>query len=155
MSDLDRGAVLLHLWKRQWEGPDYATAEYPCKYIEHPTLMSLTRGQACAHAVAVGVDDETMFDMLGEDEHTRLYDLALTTGRQVLESRLMWGVRWANDAISAIESQDVAEAYVADARLAALELLHRDVPGGAWQVVRDMRGHTETVTADSAADPRN
>ena len=41
MSDLDKGAALLHLHKREWEGADYAEENYPARYFEHPALTSL------------------------------------------------------------------------------------------------------------------
>jgi hypothetical protein len=76
MSDLDKGAALLHLHKRDWEGAGYAVENYPARYFEHPALTALSERDACRHAVSVKDDAERAGALRG-DEHQRLYDLAL------------------------------------------------------------------------------
>jgi hypothetical protein len=73
MSDLDKGAALLHIHKRDSEGDEYAVENYPVKYIEDPRLTALSRQDACAHAARF----EGLAEELDGDEHGRLYDLAL------------------------------------------------------------------------------
>lgn len=72
MSDLDRGAALMHEHKRRREGANYAVEHYPVRYHDHPVLTSLDRQEACLHAAVVAhrVD-------LSDDEYFRLYNLAL------------------------------------------------------------------------------
>lgn len=77
LSDLDKGAVLLHLHKREWEGDDYAVEEYPAEYFDHPALLALDQRAACDFAVTAGGDFDDLYDQLGEAEYQRLYDLAL------------------------------------------------------------------------------
>jgi hypothetical protein len=75
MSDLDKGAALLHDHKRDEEGADYAAEHYPCQYIEDPRLTALGPKEASAHAAeVVGFD---VFDRIGDAEYDRLYNLAL------------------------------------------------------------------------------
>lgn len=73
MTDLDKGAALLHLHKREWEGADYAIENYPAEYFDHTVLAALSPGQACDHAASVESDAVA----LSADENERLYDLAL------------------------------------------------------------------------------
>lgn len=87
MSDLDKGAALLHVWKREWEGAAYAVEEYPCEYFDHPALTALTREQACEHAEAVTGGHENILTELG-DEHERLYDAALDADRKRLREEM-------------------------------------------------------------------
>jgi hypothetical protein len=75
MSDLDKGAALLHDHKRESEGADYAVENYPCSYIEDPRLTALDGEDASEHAAEVCGDD--VFERLGAGEYRRLYDLAL------------------------------------------------------------------------------
>ncbi len=77
MTDLDKGAALLHIHKREWEGADYAVKNYPARYFNHPALTALSREEASAHAgaLAEGLPD------LWSDEHFRLYDTALDADR--------------------------------------------------------------------------
>jgi hypothetical protein len=75
MSDLDKGAALLHDHKRESEGADYAVENYPCSYIEDPRLTALDGEDASEHAAEVCGGD--VFDRLGAGEYRRLYDLAL------------------------------------------------------------------------------
>lgn len=77
MPDVDKGAALLHVWQVDWEGDEYARAEYPAKYHEHPMLTALSSVQACEHAYEVTGGHEAIFDRLGVAEYERLYDLAL------------------------------------------------------------------------------
>jgi len=78
MSDLDKGAALMHAWKRFREGLPYAVEYYPVRYFDHPALLSLDEKAACGHAARVTKGwcdlDVTEFD--------RLYDLALYADRK-------------------------------------------------------------------------
>jgi hypothetical protein len=76
MTDLDKGAALLHLHKRDWEGEDYAEENYPARYFDHPALTALTEREACRHAVSVEDAAERAGALRGA-EYERLYDLAL------------------------------------------------------------------------------
>ena len=80
MSDLDKGAALLHLHKREWEGAEYAESDYPCRYFDDPDLVALSPLQACRHAVSVE-DDAERAGALKAPEYERLYDLALAADR--------------------------------------------------------------------------
>lgn len=82
MGDNDRGAALLHLWKRGWEGDQSAVANHPCRYLEHPTLVALSPARASAHALRVCGSLESVVDRLGEEEFHRLSNLALAKGRR-------------------------------------------------------------------------
>jgi hypothetical protein len=73
MSDLDKGAALMHLHKRDVEGVSYATQHYPCRYLDSDVLVALSPRDASLHAADVGA---AAFDGWG-DEGSRLYDLAL------------------------------------------------------------------------------
>jgi hypothetical protein len=77
MGDLDKGAALLHVWKRSREGALYAVAEHPCRYLEDPALVALDRTAASRHAASVGGKWDAVNGRLNVDETTRLYDLAL------------------------------------------------------------------------------
>ncbi len=83
MSDLDKGAALLHLHKRSWEGSEYAESDYPCRYSDHPALTRLSPLEASRHAASLG-DSEHFYYLLGEEEHERLYNLALKEDRKRL-----------------------------------------------------------------------
>jgi hypothetical protein len=87
MTDLDRGAALLHLHKREWEGDDYAESDYPCRYFDNPALTALTPLQACRHAVSVEQDADRA-GALGPPEYDRLYDLALSADRARLQAEI-------------------------------------------------------------------
>ena len=76
MTDLDKGAALLHLHKRDWEGADYAAENYPARYFDHPALVALGPREACRHAVSVEGAAERA-GCTGGAEYQRLYDLAL------------------------------------------------------------------------------
>ncbi|MFI1194173.1 hypothetical protein ACH4T9_13060 [Micromonospora sp. NPDC020750] len=75
MSDLDKGAALLHDHKRDYEGVEYAVENYPARYFTDPRLTALDSEDASEHAAAVCGED--VVDRIGRDEHERLYDLAL------------------------------------------------------------------------------
>lgn len=75
MTDLDKGAALLHDHKREDEGVEYAVENYPARYWNDPRLTALTPAEASAHAATVCGDD--VFDRIGGDEYERLYDLTL------------------------------------------------------------------------------
>jgi len=77
MTDLDKGAALLHAWKRNWEGVSYAVEHYPAEYFDHPALLELDSKDASQHAARVtkGWAD---WDL---DEVDRLYDAALDADR--------------------------------------------------------------------------
>jgi hypothetical protein len=78
MSDLDKGAALMHAHKRDWEGVSYAVENYPAAYLDHPALIALDEKAASGHAAEVtdGWDD------WDPDEVARLYDLACYTDRK-------------------------------------------------------------------------
>lgn len=73
MSDLDKGAALLHLHKQGWEGAEYAIEKHPARYFDHPALTALSETDACRHAMSVEADVEA----LDPGESVRLYDLVL------------------------------------------------------------------------------
>lgn len=73
LSDLDKGAVLLHLSKVDIDGESYATQNYPCQYFDDPELTAMTPRQASEHAQSLGY----VWDICNQDEFERLYDLAL------------------------------------------------------------------------------
>ncbi|MEX5634968.1 hypothetical protein [Parafrankia sp. FMc2] len=77
LSDLDKGAALLHVWKRRWEGTGYARENYPARYLEHPRLVGLAPELACRHAATVARYWDFAVDLLGMDEVERLYFGAL------------------------------------------------------------------------------
>lgn len=80
MSDLDKGAALLHIHKVLREGVGYATEHYPCEYLHDPRLTSLDRAEASRHARQLATS--TAVAQLSDDEFTRLYDLALDEGQR-------------------------------------------------------------------------
>lgn len=73
MSDLDKGAALLHLHKREYEGAAYAVEHYPAEYFNDPRLTGLDRQAASQHAAGFAEDA----DRLADGEYDRLYNLAL------------------------------------------------------------------------------
>lgn len=91
MTDLDKGAALLHVAKRATEADDYAISDSPCRYLDHPQLTTLTPTQASAHAAQVcgyGQQPDGDFhyyddvcERIGEAEADRLYDLAAAAER--------------------------------------------------------------------------
>jgi hypothetical protein len=77
LSDLDKGAALLHLHKREWEGGDYAEEHYPASFFDHPALTAMWPREASRFAAELDEDTEA----LSPEEHKRLYDLALAAER--------------------------------------------------------------------------
>lgn len=77
MSDLDKGAALMFVWKAHWER-DYAYARehYPVRFVDDPRLVRLGPVEACRHASLVTGGHTRALDRLGVDEHQRLYSLA-------------------------------------------------------------------------------
>lgn len=84
MSDLDKGAALLHCHKRRVEGNAYAIAEYPANYLEHPDLVALDDETASRHAAAVGSGKRRTLPV---EEYRRLYDGALDEERRRYRER--------------------------------------------------------------------
>jgi hypothetical protein len=83
MSDLDKGAALLHLRKVTTEGKGYATENYPAEYFDHSALTALDEKTASRHARGLFArGDYEAFEVLGEDEYARLYDAALDADRK-------------------------------------------------------------------------
>lgn len=76
MSDVDRGAVLLHLHKRGYEGSEYAIENYPCRYLQDPELVALNEEDACDHA-AQFIDIAEELEIMDGDKWYYLYNLAL------------------------------------------------------------------------------
>lgn len=134
MSDLDKGAALMHVWKRNREGGVYARENYPAEYIEHPDLLVLPRDEACRHAAAVCGRNDVVQDRLGIDEWERLYNLALDEGRRILDSRKLWGVRYEHGSILPCDTEDYARRCAMD--LYAVAVLQRTEIGGEWTVSR-------------------
>lgn len=89
LTDVDKGAALLHMWKRSWEGASYAVDEYPCRYFDHPALTALDTREASRHAAKMCGSHEQMVTKLGDEEHDRLYDLA----REEPDRRRLWAAR--------------------------------------------------------------
>ena len=81
MTDLDKGAALLHLHKLEMEGTEYATSDYPAEYFDAPALTALDPASASKHAQHL-FGDKDAFEVLGLAEYDRLYDLALDTDRK-------------------------------------------------------------------------
>lgn len=81
MSDLDKGAALMHLHKQEWEGQEYAIENYPARYFDDPVLLALSPADACAHAESLAGKYGTGVPGLEPDESERLYDLALDADR--------------------------------------------------------------------------
>lgn len=77
MCELDRGAALMHVWKRKWETIRYAIEHYPAQYLADSRLAALDERLACWHARVVAGSWDEVCDRLGMDEVERLYYLAL------------------------------------------------------------------------------
>jgi hypothetical protein len=88
MSELDRGAALLHLLLREREGTSYAVSDYPAEFFDDPRLTALEPADACRHAVHVIGSYSRACDLLGVTEVARLNDLALTAERERALARL-------------------------------------------------------------------
>lgn len=134
LSDVDKGAVLLHLHKREWEGAQYAIEEYPARFFNHPALTGLGRREACAFAVSMRDDAES----LDEAGHARLYDLALAEP----DRRCLWGARIGDEpAVSTITYYDEQDQPKGAVELVASwernggpggVVVHRVEAGGVW-----------------------
>lgn len=91
MSDLDKGAALLHAHKRSREGSRYAVEHYPAEYFDHPALLALDEKEASAHAVKVTGGYNAACDRFGWQEVGRLYDQALDADRARFQAILRGG----------------------------------------------------------------
>jgi hypothetical protein len=79
LSDLDKGAALVHLRHCAIEGDDdYAARYYPCRYFDDPELIALTPLEASRHAQSLTSAGGTAIfeDVIDDDEYERLYALA-------------------------------------------------------------------------------
>lgn len=84
MTDLDKGAALLHCRKRRVEGAAYAVAEYPARYFDHPALLALHEEDASEHAATVARGKHRSLPFA---EYARLYDGALDEERRRYRER--------------------------------------------------------------------
>lgn len=91
LTDLDKGAALMHVWKRHREGGPYATEHYPARYFDHSELVQLDERTASRHAACVAGRWVEAVERLGGGEVQRLYDLALDADRQRAESEASRG----------------------------------------------------------------
>lgn len=86
LTDLDKGAVLLHLHKVESEGAEYATEHYAARFFDHPALTDLDGPMASEYAQGIYTDwadsPEEIYDALGSAEYDRLYDMALAADRK-------------------------------------------------------------------------
>jgi hypothetical protein len=80
MSDLDKGAALLHLRKIEVEGREYAREHYPAGYLDDPALTALDDAASCDHAESLFEDWEEAERTLGIAEVDRLRPLARDAG---------------------------------------------------------------------------
>ncbi len=133
LSDVDKGAVLLHLHKREWEGAQYAIEEYPARFFDHPALTDLERREACAFAVSM----RAFANILDQTERTRLYELACDEPAR----RCLWGARGADGYLAVVTyyepSRQPEGARELVASWAELDrpggvVVHRSAPGGDW-----------------------
>lgn len=84
LSDIDKGAALMHVWKCHWEASaPYAIQHYPARYLDHPILLGLDSRTASCHAAAVAGRWVDACERLGDAEVERLYDLAFVRDRQI------------------------------------------------------------------------
>lgn len=136
MSDLDKGAALLHLHKRDYEGVSYAVENYPCRYLDDPRLTALDAKAASRHAAQFGGEAEA----LTGEEYERLYDAALAEP----DRRRLWGVRRdPGDRVIPVETRARAvdlltviwPGHSPGDDAARYALLARDEPGGEWREV--------------------
>jgi hypothetical protein len=88
MTDLDKGAALLHLWKCENEGTEYATEEYPAEYFDDPALIALNDEAASEHAQRLFDNADVAWSRLGPNEYDRLYELALDADRKRCQDTL-------------------------------------------------------------------
>lgn len=76
MSDLDRGAALLHVHTREYQGSLYAEEHAPAEFFTDRALVALTMQAGSDHAVALCGSWPAMVDRIGDTEAWRLVDLA-------------------------------------------------------------------------------
>lgn len=135
LSDLDKGAALLHLHKRDYEGVSYAVENYPAHYLDDPRLVALDGKAASAHAAQFG----NVANDLDGDEYERLYDAALAEP----DRRKLWAARTDRGQVVPADTREYAielitvhwPAHLTAADLANCALLTRDEPGGEWREV--------------------
>lgn len=84
LTDLDKGAALLHLSKRENEGTSYAMENYPARFSDHPQLVALGDEDASRFAVSM----EAAAGTLSDAEYERLSNLAADADEK----------RWATEA---------------------------------------------------------
>jgi hypothetical protein len=108
LSDVDKGAVLMFVWKCHWERSyAYARDNYPATYRDHPMLVDLDRATRCRYATAVirarfgsydggrsvwprprpGGPQYMAERGLGDFEWQRLYDLAMAAEVRSAETK--------------------------------------------------------------------
>jgi hypothetical protein len=135
LSDLDKGAALLHLHKRDYEGASYAVENYPARYLDDPRLTALDSRAASGHAAQFRGEAEA----LTGTEYERLYNAALAEP----DRRCLWAARTNHSRIVPEPTREAAiklltehwpQHLTAD-DLAACALLRRDQPGGEWYEV--------------------
>ncbi|MEU4558384.1 hypothetical protein AB0F72_08340 [Actinoplanes sp. NPDC023936] len=135
MSDLDKGAALMHLHKRDYEGISYAVENYPARYLDDPRLLALTPREASRHAAQF----ESLANELNGDTYERLYDAALAEP----DRRCLWAARTNTGQVYPQKTRDAAVKLLTEywpermtvTEQAACALLSRDESGGEWREV--------------------
>jgi hypothetical protein len=153
MSDLDQGAALMHLHKRDYEGISYAVENYPARYLDDERLVTLDGRAASRHAAQF----RELTGELDSDEYERLYTLALNEP----DRRCLWGARNETGWVVPVPTREQAielitehwpRNHAADLAMdkppaglnpaclsldapSKWRLLHRDAPGGEWSEV--------------------
>jgi hypothetical protein len=84
MSDLDRGAALLHAAQRHTLGDLTAVSRYPARYFNDPDLILLSPEIASEHARYVTLSWPAAVTLHGSRTVTRLYQIALAADRERL-----------------------------------------------------------------------
>lgn len=145
LSDVDKGAVLLHLRKREWEGAQYAIEEYPARFFDHPALTGLEPREACAFAVSM----RSFTRPLSNEERARLYDLALDEP----DRRCLWGAR-DGDRVATITyyepdrqpqgAQELVAAWAERGERGGV-VVHRSEPAGEWHEAGGCDGCAEVT----------
>lgn len=79
MTDLDKAVALMHVWKRENDGAEYAIDNYPADYVDHPALVALRDEDACDHAKTVVGSIDEVFIRVGADEYERLLNIDVDT----------------------------------------------------------------------------
>jgi hypothetical protein len=135
LSDLDKGAALLHIHKRDYEGISYAVENYPARYLDDPRLTALSSREASRHAAQFCDQAEA----LDTAEYERLYDAALAEP----DRRCLWAARTDRGQIVPAETHEYAvqlltvhwPTHLTADDLAGCALLNRDESGGDWREV--------------------